>query len=167
MKTTTDVASALLPAVLAFAGGFLGVALKHWLDRRANVLNALSEIERRLYEDLISLNEEMLTVIQRNEFEKGTGKNTLTRDAMMQDPELKEKYKDWIDRLNIAMSRVYVFMGEPSYKRLKDAIDERNSLSDMRYNLLDAMRLSLHPRTKFNALKDSRHFEYAPGGKQQ
>lgn len=122
--------------------------------------NDLSVAERGFYNDMIQLMEGFLKEIKRYELQTGKGENSLTREEMMANSELRGKFLSFLDSTNAFFSKAFVFLDEESYERLRDAIDRENDVAHMRMNLLNAMRKSIHANTALRAEVDSKDFKY-------
>lgn len=120
----------------------------------------LSKTERKFYNDMITHIQGFLVIIKRYELTNGLAKNSVTKKVVMETPELKDKYLNFIDSANETIARAFVFLGENNYNLLHNAIPESDNFAQIRYNLLTAMRRSIHSETKFLADKDSHDFKY-------
>ena len=110
---------------------------------------------------MIKVIEDFLAAVKKYETKTG-GKDTLTKEMLAGDENLREKYIKFIDSTNIILARAFVFLGEEKYETLKKAIDdEKSDFPHFRINLLDAMRKSIHPSTKMQGEKDSKNFPYS------
>lgn len=106
--------------------------------------------------------ETFLAVIKTHEIKTGKGRDSLTKDEIMQDPYLREKWINFVDEANVILAKSFVFLSEESYTNFKN-IFEKQTESDFahtRLNLLDAMRKSVHPDTKLKAIEDSKNIAY-------
>jgi len=120
----------------------------------------LSNIERGFYNDMIKELQNFLAVIKRYELEAGTGENSLTYEMAMKDSELKKQTLEFKDATSEILTRAFVFLNEENYRSLQRAFKPKNNFAEIRYNLLNAMRQSIHQDTKLKAEEDSLDIKY-------
>jgi len=120
----------------------------------------LSNIEREFYNDMIKELQKFLSVIKRYELKAGTGENSLTHEVAMKDTELAKQTLDFKDAASEILARAFVFLNEENYKLLQGAFKPKNNFAEIRHNLLDAMRQSIHRDTKLKADEDSLDIKY-------
>ncbi|MEK7511501.1 MAG: hypothetical protein AAB575_00585 [Patescibacteria group bacterium] len=120
----------------------------------------LSRTEREFYEQMVKATQKFLADIKRYELEKGTGENSATKEVIMSVPQLRENFLLFVDSANEIFAKAFVFLGEESYQRLKDALEEKSNFAAIRLNLLDAMRGSIYPETSFRAVTDTWDLKY-------
>lgn len=122
----------------------------------------LSKAEKEFYSEMVIEIEGFLSKIRRKQLDE---KITIDRDAISADPEIHKDFLNFIDAINIILSKSFVFLGEENYSNLKEAIvpDKITSFADLRLDLLNAMRKSLYPETEIDARSpknDLREFYY-------
>lgn len=116
--------------------------------------------ERKFYDELVLITEEFLAKIKRHELSSGGGRDSLTKEVMMTNDTLREKFLDFIDNANIILAKTFVFLSEDSYTNFKNVFEKEKDFAHIRINLLDAMRKSIYPDTKLKALEDSKNLNY-------
>ncbi len=120
----------------------------------------LSNTEREFYNDMVRELQEMLAVIKRYELRAGTGENSVTYEVAMKDADLAKQTLDFKDAANEILAKAFVFLNEENYKLLQRAFKSKNNFAEIRSNLLDAMRQSIHQGTKLKAEEDSLDIKY-------
>ena len=116
----------------------------------------LSRTEREFYNEMILKIQSFLVVLNRYELDN----KPISNKVVMNTPELREKYLEFIDTVNEIMAKAYVFLNEESYIALHDSLGTQIDFSTMRQNFLNAMRKSIHPTTKLDAKTATVHFKY-------
>lgn len=116
----------------------------------------LSRTEREFYNEMILKIQNFLVALNRYELDY----KPISNDVVMNTPELREKYLEFIDNVNEMMAKAYIFLNEESYIALHDSLGKEINFSTMRQNFLNAMRKSIHTTTKLDAKTASVHFKY-------
>jgi len=121
----------------------------------------LSRNEREFYNEMIDVIQKYLSQIKRYELEHYNGEmDSVTKEVVMDDPKLKEQFLNFADSVSAILAKAFVFLNEESYDKLLKALKKEKSFAAIRHNLLDAMRKSLHPETRFTSNQDSRDMRY-------
>lgn len=120
----------------------------------------LLSAERKFYDELILVTETFLAEIKRHELKTNSGPDSLTKDKIMGNDDLREKFLNFIDKANVILAKSFVFLSEESYTNFKNVFEKQTDFAHIRINLLDAMRKSVYPNTKLKAIKDSKNISY-------
>lgn len=120
----------------------------------------LTRSERDFYSQLINAIQKLLSEIKRYELNQKKGENFADKAIIMADRHLKESWLEFVDSANEILASAYVFLSEESYGNLIAALKDSTTFKDIRHDLLNAMRQSIHSKTKFRAEVDSRDLKY-------
>lgn len=119
----------------------------------------LSKTEREFYEGMAKTIYKFLAEIKKYENEHGAG--SATKEVVLQNPELKDAFFEFIDTSNEFIGKSYIFLKEESYTNLKNALNTNTTFNELAKNLLYAMRKSLHPETTLEPNADNlKEFNY-------
>ncbi len=120
----------------------------------------LSKTEKEFYDQMIKELQKFLAIIKEYELSTKKGENSLTYDEAMENEKLRKQTLDFKEKANEILARAFVFLKEENYQSLKNSFKPQNNFAEIRYNLLNAMRQSIHRETKMEASKDSIDIKY-------